>query len=174
MTQNRKSPLQTISNKFALVSVTSDHPFVKEIVYSLEPVLFCIKRIDSGNINLFMMNNRPIGLFTILNHDIVNRSCSIMFALSTAALHKRLSYNLLYAGLEKCFCELNVNRVEAETLEIDNTSQTILSHFQFIDEGIKYSSIRRNKTFYDVIMYSMLKHEWTKVRSSLLSRRVFP
>ena len=174
MTQERKTSLVQITNKFALVNVTSDHPFVKELVNSLESVLFCIKRIDSGNINLFMMNNRPIGLFTILNHDVLNRSCSIMFALSIAALHKKLSYNLLYAGLEKCFYELNVNRVEAETLEIDNTAQTVLTHFQFIDEGIKYSSIRRNKTFYDVIMYSMLRNEWSKVRSSLLSRRVFP
>ena len=60
------------------------------------------------------------------------------------------------------FNELNINRIEAEVMQGNTTSERLLEKLNFKQEGILRQWMLWNEQYYDMTMYSLLRIEYEK------------
>lgn len=112
-------------------------------------------------LGIFLNAGNVIGDIALQDIDIKNRKCSLGMGISKInnrsqgygqqAVKLMLDYGFNYVGLE---------RISANTLEINNTAQKSLEKCGFILEGRERKSSYLNGKKYDKLCYSILKDEF--------------
>lgn len=99
-----------------------------------------------------------------LNNILWNNGCASIFIGigDSSNQSKGLGKIALSLLLNFAFNELNLYRLQLQVIEYNTRAINLYKSFGFIKEGTMRKFIHRDNTRYDLILYSLLKHEYFK------------
>lgn len=115
---------------------------------------------------IFECDGVPIGFTKFYDIDTTNQNCVL-----GADIHKQYRGNgyakfMWTLMLQKCFDELNLQRVSLTTAEYNTKAISIYTRLGFREEGKFEHSLLRNDQFFDQLLMRMLKSEWDSMEKS--------
>ena len=124
-----------------------------------------IQKLLKGNVNIrvgiFLNDGTVIGDVALQSIDETNRTCSIGIGIAktenrgkgygTEAVKLILNYGFFILGME---------RITADTLEINTPAQKALEKLGFVMEGRARKSVYFRAKRYDKLYYGLLASEW--------------
>jgi RimJ/RimL family protein N-acetyltransferase len=115
-----------------------------------ENKLFCIKIDDS-----------PVGYFTIEHIDLKNKNCEFGIVVGVENLHRKgIGTSVLNLMLERAFSHMGMHRIYAYIQAGNIASEKCFLKSGFVQEGKQRESRFIDNKFRDILVYSILKHEW--------------
>ena len=107
------------------------------------------------------IKENTIGTVILENIDEKNKKASVSIKIGTKELkNKGYGTETLKLILNYAFEELKLHRIYANVLEYNEPSRKLFVKCGFKVEGVQRQSIYKNKEFYDLIMFSILKEEY--------------
>ena len=112
--------------------------------------------------------NQPVGMVTLTNIDLVNRS-----AFHGIKLHplcprgQGIGTDAVMALMEYAFNQLNLNRLDGEWFLYNNASKRLYEKCGWHEEGIKKEAIYRNGKYHDLAIAGILKQEFLEAKKRL-------
>jgi UDP-4-amino-4,6-dideoxy-N-acetyl-beta-L-altrosamine N-acetyltransferase len=105
--------------------------------------------------------DEPVGLVSLTAIDAVYR-CAEFHIMIGSAEHRRSGIGALAANamLRHAFEDLNLNRVSLQVVEDNASAARFYEKLGFVREGILRSAILKQGHFRNVIVMSMLRHEF--------------
>lgn len=128
-----------------------------------------IQRLQ-GNQNvrlgMFLNDGTVIGDVALQDIDRVNRKCSVGIGIAKIE-NRRKGYGreAVMLMLDYGFRFLGMERISANTLEINISAQKSLEHCGFILEGRERKAVYLNGNKYDRLCYAILKEEYMPLAS---------
>lgn len=123
-------------------------------------------------LGIFKNDGTVIGDVALQDIDRVNRKCSVGMGMSRIEYRGRgygrqavmlmLNYGFKYLGLE---------RITANTLDINTGAQKLLDKCGFVLEGRERSSVYFNAGMHDKLNYAILKEEFSAMGYDLIGQR---
>nr|WP_307992862.1 GNAT family protein [uncultured Niameybacter sp.] len=120
---------------------------------------------QQGNLNvrlgIFLNDGSVIGDVALQDIDRKNRKCSVGMGIAKIE-HRSKGYGqqAVRLMLEYGFKYLGMERITADTLEINIGAQKSLEKCGFILEGVERKSVYLNDKKYDRLCYAILKEEY--------------
>lgn len=115
---------------------------------------------------VIIYNEVVVGRVGLHNIDEQHKNASIGYWLTKDAEGKGIITRSCIALLGYAFEQLALNRIEIKAAVKNVKSQSIAEKLHFKKEGIQRESEYINNSFVDLVMYSLLKNEWsTSARS---------
>lgn len=120
-----------------------------------------LQGIENVRLGIFLNDGTVIGDIALQNIDRVNRKCSVGVGIAKIenrakgygreAIQLMLNYGFRYLGME---------RITANTLEINPAAQRMLVRCGFLLEGRERKAVYLNGEKYDRLCYGILKEEY--------------
>lgn len=105
-----------------------------------------------------------LGLVSLTSIDYLNQSAEFHIMIGETPNQGRgLGTFALNAMLNHAFNNLNLQRVELSVLEDNERARHLYEKCGFVYEGLKRQAKYKNGKFVDVLVYSILKNEFSKV-----------
>lgn len=105
-------------------------------------------------------NNVFAGLISLKEIDNLNAKAEIGYWLDAAMTGKGIMTRSCKALISYAFDELRLNRVCIKTAVANKKSAAIPFSLGFLPEGTERAGELLNNKFKDLLVYSILKHEW--------------
>ena len=127
-----------------------------------------IQKLLQENVNIrlgiFLHDGTVIGNVALQSIDDKNRSCSVGIGIAKIENRsKGYGSEAIRLILNYGFFNLGMERIEADTWEINIPSQKALEKLGFVLEGLKRKAIYFGGKRYDLLNYSLLADEWRKI-----------
>jgi RimJ/RimL family protein N-acetyltransferase/protein tyrosine phosphatase (PTP) superfamily phosphohydrolase (DUF442 family) len=117
--------------------------------------------LEENKLYSINMNDSPIGYFTIEHIDMKNKNCEFGIVVGEKSLHgKGIGASALKIMLERAFTQLGMHRVYAIIQDCNLASEKCFLKAGFILEGRQRESRFTDNAFRDILIYSILEHEW--------------
>ena len=118
---------------------------------------------DENEIRLiFDVNDERVGFAKIYSIDRYNKHCILGADIHPTFRGKGLAKFMWTLILEKCFDELNLNRVGLSVVETNVVAKCVYDKLGFIEEGIIKDCHFRKDKFYDAVCMYMLQSHWNE------------
>ncbi|MDF9847429.1 MULTISPECIES: GNAT family protein [unclassified Paenibacillus] len=118
---------------------------------------------DSGVLLLIALkeNDEVIGDIAIQDMDRGNRTANLRLAIGEER-HQNRGYGreALLLMLEYGFGILNLHRIELEVYTFNSRAEHVYESVGFVREGVRRQTLFYNHEYHDVVMMSMLEHEY--------------
>lgn len=112
-------------------------------------------------LGIFLNDGTVIGDVALQDIDRKNRKCSVGMGIARISNRaKGYGQQALQLMLEYGFCYLGLERIAANTLEINLGARRCLENCHFVLEGIERKSVYLNGKKYDRICYGLLSEEY--------------
>lgn len=112
-------------------------------------------------LGIFLQNGTPIGDVALQNIDMRNRSCSIGMGIARICNRgKGYGQQALGLILQYGFCYVGMERITANTLEMNQGAQRALEKLGFTLEGRERKAVYMNGERWDRLNYAILKEEY--------------
>ncbi len=105
-------------------------------------------------------NNVFAGLISLKEIDNLNAKAEIGYWLDAAMTGKGIMTRSCKALISYAFDELRLNRICIKTAVANKKSAAIPLSLHFLPEGTERAGELLNNKFKDLLVYSILKHEW--------------
>lgn len=130
----------------------------------------------SGNSYTFIirdhLSNQVLGSTRIMDIREKHSGCEIGWTWLVPTVwktHVNSTCKLLL--LDFCFTQLKVERVQLKTDRLNTRSQKAIERLGAVKEGIlRHHMIRKDGTFRDTVLYSLVKSEWEILRIQLITK----
>ena len=107
------------------------------------------------------------GLISLTNIDQMNQSAELHLMIGHAEnRHKGIGTFAVKEMLHHAFCNLNLQRIELESLEANTISHRVYEKCGFIKEGVKRKAVFKEGKFTDMVLYSILKEEYMELKEN--------
>lgn len=106
-----------------------------------------------------------VGRIGIHHIDHQNKVGAIGYWLSKTLEGKGIITKCCAKLLDYGFRKLNLNRIEIKAAAENFKSQAIPQRLNFVREGVLRQAEIVNHTFYDLVLYSMLRSEWLPINN---------
>jgi ribosomal-protein-serine acetyltransferase len=116
---------------------------------------------------VIILNENPVGRIGLHHLNLQNKIAAIGYWLTKEAQGKGIIHQSCKKLIDYGFNELGLNRIEIKCASENYKSQAIPEKFNFQKEGIMRQAEFVNETFLDIILYSILKNEWTEKTTNL-------
>ena len=115
----------------------------------------------TNKLYMISYNDSPIGYFTIEGIDRVNRKCEFGIVIGESDFHnKGIGSSVVKMMLEKAFHEMDMHRILAVINEENVSSYRCFANAGFTIEGRHREARIINGGYKDVLLFSILEHEW--------------
>ena len=111
---------------------------------------------------VIILNEKPVGRIGLHHLNLQNKIGAIGYWLTKDAEGQGIISKSCKKLIDYGFNELGLNRIEIKCASENNKSQAIPQRFNFMKEGIMRQAEFVNENFLDIILYSILKKEWTE------------
>ncbi|WP_337017392.1 UDP-4-amino-4,6-dideoxy-N-acetyl-beta-L-altrosamine N-acetyltransferase [Oceanobacillus massiliensis] len=118
-----------------------------------------LKSDMKSEIRLFVENNLPRGIVQVNKINTDHQTAEWGFYIGDP-YKKGLGTLLAYHSLNFIFNELNIRKLTAQVLSINNKSLTFHQKVGFLQEGLLKQQILRNEKYIDVHLYGQFKQNW--------------
>lgn len=110
-----------------------------------------------------------IGVFYLHSIDYINKTAEpgIFIAPEYADAYIGVSNVAVYLGFEYIFNQLNMEKINAEVLDINKKVLKWDKKFGYKEEGIKRGNIVKNNIRHNVHMLGMFKYEWEEAKKTI-------
>jgi UDP-4-amino-4,6-dideoxy-N-acetyl-beta-L-altrosamine N-acetyltransferase len=120
---------------------------------------------ESTKVFVAYRENNPIGIVSLTNINFLHKSTDWAFYLNPTFLQsKGLGVLLEYSFLNFIFENFNIEKLNCEVIEINQTVIKLHKKFFFQEEGILRKNIIKNNKRMDVYLLGILNEEWYKSR----------
>ena len=99
------------------------------------------------------------------NNFAKNHRANLGYDLKADFWNKGYATEALKAVIEFGFNDLNINRIEAEVMQGNTASESVLTKLGFIKEGILREWVHWNDKHYDMTMFSILQSDVRHVKA---------
>ncbi|QDP84271.1 GNAT family N-acetyltransferase [Chryseobacterium sp. SNU WT5] len=110
---------------------------------------------------VIILNEKLVGRIGLHHLNLQNKNGAIGYWLIKDAEGQGIISKCCKKLIDYGFNELGLNRIEIKCASENNRSQAIPQRFNFTKEGIMRQAEFVNESFLDIILYSILKSEWT-------------
>jgi RimJ/RimL family protein N-acetyltransferase len=108
-----------------------------------------------------LAEDQLIGFVVLFNLKWSNQTAQLAIGIGQPEFRgKGYGQDALRLILNYAFIELNLNRVSLSVLSYNTQAIKAYERVGFIREGAQRKAIQRNGTFYDLVMYGILREEW--------------
>lgn len=112
-------------------------------------------------LGIFLNDETVIGDVALQDIDRANRKCSVGMGIAKISNRsKGYGQQALQLMLDYGFCYLGLERIAANTLEVNLTARKCLEKCKFVLEGTERQSVYFNGKKYDRYCYSLLREEF--------------
>ena len=102
-----------------------------------------------------------IGLISLVPVDMLNQSAMLHIMIGDKdERNKGAGTFAVSEMLKHAFMNMNLHRVELETLESNERARHLYAKLGFVQEGIKRRAVYKDGRFVNKVMYSILKEEY--------------
>ena len=108
------------------------------------------------------VNKKVIGTCGYLNYEVEHNRIEIGYDLSPESWGKGIMTETLKAVIHFAFSELNVNKIEAQITSENDASLHLVSKLGFHRDGVLREHEFEKGRYIDLVIYSLLKSEYTK------------
>ena len=113
-------------------------------------------------------NNEPVGIVTLTNIDLVNRSAFHGIKLHPSCPKGRgVGTDAVMTLMEYAFNQINLNRLDGEWLLYNTASKRLYEKCGWREEGIKKQAIYRDGEYHDLAIAGVLKEDYLKAKEQL-------
>lgn len=115
-------------------------------------------------------NNKAVGMVTLTNIDLVNRSAFHGIKLHpTCPKGEGIGTDAVMTLMEYAFNQLNLNRLDGEWFLFNKASKRMYEKCGWCEEGIKKQAVYRDGKYHDLAICGILKEEYLVVKHRLES-----
>lgn len=112
-------------------------------------------------LGIFLRDGSPIGDVALQNIDMRDRSCSVGMGIAKLCNRgKGYGQQALKLILQHGFCYVGLERITANTLEMNQGAQRALEKLGFTLEGRERKAVYMNGKRWDRLNYAILKEEY--------------
>ncbi len=123
---------------------------------------------ETNRLFLISYNEKAIGYFTIEGIDHINRKCEFGIVIGELDFHnKSIGTSVINLMLEKAFNDMGMHRILAVVNEDNVSSIKCFTKAGFIVEGKHREARVINDKYKDVLLFSILEHEWRSKSAQL-------
>jgi RimJ/RimL family protein N-acetyltransferase len=101
-------------------------------------------------------DNAQFGFFYITDIDYINRSANVSWGVYSILRGKKYGNKLVKSGVEFCFKNMNLRRLNCEIIEYNEPSLKCATNAGFIKEGVKRKSVFKDGEYHDSILLGIL------------------
>ncbi|SER73640.1 GNAT family N-acetyltransferase [Pedobacter rhizosphaerae] len=105
--------------------------------------------------------NKLVGRIGLHHIQTANRNGAIGYWLAKTAVGKGIMLNSCKKILDHGFGVMGLNRIEIKAATENRRSQAIPEKLNFVKEGILRQAELVNNKFLDLVLYAMLREDWT-------------
>jgi len=109
-----------------------------------------------------MQHEEVVGRIGIHYIDLLNRSGAIGYWVAAVATGKGIATRACSSVTGYGFRELGLHRLEIKAAVHNHRSRAIPERLGYTQEGLLRQAERVNDSFFDLVLYSMLHHEWKR------------
>lgn len=111
-------------------------------------------------------NNGTIGLISLTNIDLVNRTAEFHYKLATSKNLKGKGYGskALSALIEYAFMQMNLNCIYSGNIEYNNVTERIKEKLGFKKEGVLRERVFKNGKYFNIHVWSLLRSDWENTK----------
>mgnify|MGYP000134954668 CR=1 FL=1 len=148
-----------------------NNPSIMKLIASAMPLSFEeASRICTGyyqDAAWFVIKNnqlqRNIGLVSLLRISPDSRSADLSITISEERdRHKGYGTEAMKQILHYAFCELHLHRIQLEVLHDNTAAESMYRKIGFHFEGLRRDAFCNGNTYKDMLLFSILKNEWSK------------
>ena len=109
-------------------------------------------------------NSKRIGTFSFVDIDWINRTASSGIKIDGTVKDRNKGdiKDAFYAALAYAFDELNLHRINSDTLDYNFFSLKLQKTLGFKQEGIQRKRVFKNGNYHDLIILGLLNEEFTR------------
>ena len=111
-------------------------------------------------------DGKMIGTCGFTSFSIENNSAEIGYVLNKAFWGKGIAARVARMVMEYGFLELGLNRIEAKYMVENDSSSRVMEKCLMTSEGVLRSAVYSKNKYRDIGVYSILREEYFKLRSS--------
>jgi RimJ/RimL family protein N-acetyltransferase len=115
---------------------------------------------NEDNFAIYLKNGIYIGTISLVNIDTKNSSATVGLFIWKDYWGKGYGTDAIKTLLKYTFCEMNLNRVSASTLDYNERALAIIKKSGFKIEGRQREFIFRNGRYVDIILFGLLKKDY--------------
>ncbi len=111
-------------------------------------------------------NNGTIGLISLTDIDLKNRTAEFHYKLATSKNLKGKGYGTkaLSALIEYAFMQMNLNCIYSGNIEYNNVTERIKEKLGFKKEGVLRERIFKNGKYFNIHVWSLLRSDWESTK----------
>lgn len=102
------------------------------------------------------LNFNVIGTISLHEVDILNDKVEVGIIISKKYQNKGYAQEVVSEVISYAFNVLKVKRIEAKVMNENDKSKSLFLSLGFKNEGILYSSVKKNNKYFDVSIFSLL------------------
>lgn len=126
-----------------------------------------LKCDEKNDLKLFVEDNEPRGIVQINKINCIHQTAEWGFYIGDA-YKKGLGTLLAYHSLNYIFDELNIRKLSAQVLSVNQKSFRYHRKVGFSQEGKLQQQIVRNDKFIDVYLFAQFNRNWKQNKSKLM------
>lgn len=113
-------------------------------------------------------NDEILGLVSLTSVDYINQSAELHIMIGEARNQgKGMGTFAVYTMLYHAFNNMNLQRVESNILNSNERSKGLFEKCGFVYEGKKRNAVFKNGKFVDMLIYSILKDEYSNLKNRI-------
>lgn len=113
-------------------------------------------------------NDQPVGMVTLTNIDLVNRSAFHGIKLhSSCPKGKGIGTDAVMTLMNYAFNKLNLNRLDGEWIVYNTASKKMYEKCGWREEGIKKKAVYRDGEYHDLAICGILKEDFIEAKKRL-------
>lgn len=111
-------------------------------------------------------NNGTIGLISLTDIDLKNRTAEFHYKLATSKNLKGKGYGTkaLSALIEYAFMQMNLNCIYSGNIEYNNVTERIKEKLGFKKEGVLRERVFKNGKYFNIHVWSLLRSDWESTK----------
>jgi ribosomal-protein-serine acetyltransferase len=110
---------------------------------------------------LIFLKDKFVGLIGTKDTDVGNKKTEIGYWLSENHQHSGIMTNSCKVLINYLFDELSINRIQLKAAAENYKSRNIAERLGFTQEGIEKEGELHKRGFVDLIVFGLLKKDWT-------------
>lgn len=118
-------------------------------------------------LGIFLYDGSVIGDVALQEIDRINRKCTIGIGIAKIANRsKGYGQQAIQLMLDYGFCFVGMERIAANTMDINISTQKVLKKCGFVLEGTERRAVYLNGMMHDKLHYAILKEEYLKIKNN--------
>lgn len=151
--RNKRELVGSLVTPFRYINMETDDKWFKGYQNSRNNNIRCVICLEE--------NDKIVGVIYLLNIDWISRSADFGIFVGEPNLRgKGIGKKATKEMLKHGFYDMNLNRIQLKVLENNRHALNLYSKIGFKEEGLLRKSIFKNNEFHNLIIMSILRHEF--------------